>query len=199
MSRSTPQEPPRSAGRPRDPDADEAILTATLDLLAAHGYAGISTDRIAAAAGVSKATIYRRWASKDDLLVAAAQSLAREVPAPDTGSLRDDLAHIAQGLATVFAHPRTARLIAALAERMLHDERLATALRSGFLAERRDAARVALERARTRGEVRSDVDPELAVDLLAAPFYYRVLITGEAVDDALAEQVVEVVLTWVRP
>ena len=199
MSTATPQDTTRSAGRPRNPDADEAILTATLDLLAAHGYAGISTDRIAAAAGVSKATIYRRWASKDDLLVAAAQSLAREVPAPDTGSLRDDLAHIAQGLATVFAHPRTARLIAALAERMLHDERLATALRSGFLAERRDAARVALERARTRGEVRSDVDPELAVDLLAAPFYYRVLITGEAVDDALAEQVVEVVLTWVRP
>ena len=199
MSRATSQDGPRPAGRPRDPGADEAILTATLDLLAEHGYAGVSTDRIAAAAGVGKATIYRRWGSKDEILVAAGQSLARGVPAPDTGSLRDDLTHIAKGLATVFAHPRTARLVAALAERMLHDEQLATALRSGFLAERRDAARGALERARTRGEVRSDVDPELAVDLLAAPFYYRVLITGGAVDDALAEQVVEVVLTWVGP
>jgi AcrR family transcriptional regulator len=187
---------PQPAGRPRDPEADEAILGATLSLLAEHGTAGVSTDRVAAAAGVGKATIYRRWRSKDELLVAAAQTLSRQVPVPDTGSLREDLTLITHGLSTVFAQPGTARLVAALVERMLHDDRLAEVLRAGFLTERRTAARTALERALARGEIREDVDLEVAVDLLAAPFYYRALISGAPVDDPLADEVVEVVLAW---
>jgi AcrR family transcriptional regulator len=190
---------PQPPGRPRDPEVDEAILGATLTVLAGRGFAGLTTDRVAAAAGVSKATIYRRWRSKDDLLVAAAQTLARQVPTPDTGSLRDDLTRIARGLSTVFARPGTAQLVAALVERMLHDDRLAEVLRSGFLTERRDAARTALERGRARGEVRPDIDLEVAVDLLAAPFYYRELVSGQPVDDALADEVVDAVVTWVSP
>ena len=188
---------PRRPGRPRDRAVDDAILDATLRLLREHGYHGLSTDRIAAEAGVGKATIYRRWGSKDEVVVAAADALAQAVPTPDTGSLRTDLVLLADGLAAVFAAPGTAALVGALAERMPHDPQLAVALRRGFLAARRDAARVVLERGRARGEVTAGVDLEVATDLLAAPFYYRLLITADDIDEAFARQVVDAVLAWV--
>lgn len=187
----------RGPGRPRDPAADEAILRTTLSMLAEDGYDGLSIDRIAARAGVGKATIYRRWASKEEVVAAAARRLSEEVPAPDTGDLRGDLAAIVDGLATVFADPATARLVGALVARMPHDAALASGLREGFLATRRRAARVALERAQERGEVAADADLEVAVDLLAAPFYYRMLVSGAPIDRAFAQRVLDAVLAWV--
>lgn len=187
----------RGPGRPRDPAADAAILRATLSLLAEDGYEGSSIDRIAARAGVGKATIYRRWASKEEVVAAAARHLSDEVPAPDTGDLRRDLAAIVDGLTTVFADPATARLVGALVARIPHDPGLASGLREGFLAARRGAARAALERAQERGEVGADADLEVAVDLLAAPFYYRMLISGAPIDRAFADRVLDAVLTWV--
>lgn len=189
----------RGPGRPRDPAADTAILEATLTLLAEHGYTGLTTDAIAATAGVSKATIYRRWSSKQQVVLAAVGSLANRVPAPDTGDLRRDLTAIADGLAAVFSAPATGRLVGALVERLLHDEEMAAALRGGFLTERRAAARTAMVRGRQRGQVRDDADLDTAIDLLAAPFYYRVLITGEPIDAKLAEGVVDVTLAYLRP
>jgi AcrR family transcriptional regulator len=188
----------RGPGRPRDPALDAAILDATLTLLAENGEAGLTTDALAAAAGVGKASIYRRWSSKDELVLAAVASLAGRVPAPDTGTLRGDLTAIAEGLVQVFSAPRTRRLVGALIGRLVTDDELARRLRSGFLTERRAAARRAMKRGLERGEVRPDVDLESAVDLLAAPFYYRVLITGRPVDDALARDVVEATLTWLE-
>jgi AcrR family transcriptional regulator len=189
----------RGPGRPRDPAADTAILEATLTLLAEHGYTGLTTDAIAATAGVSKATIYRRWSSKQQVVLAAVGSLANRVPAPDTGDLRRDLTAIADGLAAVFSAPTTRRLVGALVERLLRDEEMAAALRGGFLTERRAAARTAMVRGRQRGQVRDDADLDTAIDLLAAPFYYRVLITGEPIDAKLAEGVVDVTLAYLRP
>jgi hypothetical protein len=95
--------------------------------------------------------------------------------------------------------PATCRRVAALVAPMAHEPGLADALRSGFLAARRGAARAALERAQAREEVRPDVDIEVAVDLLAAPFYYRVLVTGIEVDDDFAADVVEAVVRFVSP
>lgn len=196
-----PTEPPdgRSPGRPRDPAVAEAVLAATLSLLAEHGYAGLTMDALASEAGVSKASIYRRWSSKDDVVLAAVEQLSQVVPTPDTGTLRGDLTAIAEGLAAVFSAPRSSRLIGTLIARMGRDAQLATALRGGFLAARRGAARTALERARDRGEARPDADLEFAVDLLAAPFYYRTLVTGTTVDEELAADVVETVLRTVAP
>lgn len=193
----TAEEPGRGPGRPRDRAAGDAILDATLKLLAEEGYEGLTTDRIAAVAGVGKATIYRRWSSKEEVVAAAAMRLSAEVPTPDTGDLEADLRAIAEGLAAVFAQPATARLVAALLARMPHDPALAENLRQGFLAARRRAAHVVLERARERGEIASGVDLEIAVDLLAAPFYYRMLVTGTSIDRRFADDVVAAVLAWV--
>jgi AcrR family transcriptional regulator len=194
----TGADPRRGPGRPRDPAVDAAVLDATLTQLADHGDAGLTTDAIAAAAGVGKASIYRRWASKDELVLAAVASLAGRVPSPDTGSLQGDLTSIAAGLVEVFSEPRTGRLVGALIGRLVADDELARRLRGGFLTERRAAARSAMERGRERGEVRDDVDLGVAVDLLAAPFYYRLLVTGQPVDDALARDVVAATLTWLE-
>lgn len=193
----TAEEPGRGPGRPRDRAAGDAILDATLKLLAEEGYEGLTTDRIAAVAGVGKATIYRRWSSKEEVVAAAAMRLSAEVPTPDTGDLEADLRAIAEGLAAVFAQPATARLVAALLARMPHDPALAENLRQGFLAARRRAAHVVLERAGERGEIASGVDLEIAVDLLAAPFYYRMLVTGTSIDRRFADDVVAAVLAWV--
>lgn len=183
--------------RPRRAAAERAILETTLAVLAEDGYAGLTTDRIAREAGVSKATMYRRWPTKQDVVIAAAQSLAHEVPVPDTGSLRGDLTAIAEGLAAVFAAPRTAALVGALVGQLPHDPGLADALRTGLLAPRRDAARTALRSAAQRGELGRGIDIEIAVDLLAGPFYYRLLLTGDRIDRAFAHAVVDAVLAWV--
>jgi AcrR family transcriptional regulator len=190
----------RGPGRPRDPSVDATILAATLGVLTERGDAGLTTEAIAAAAGVSKATIYRRWPSKDDVVLAAVASLAGQVPDVDTGSLHGDLTSIAEGLAQVFSAPGSDRLISALVDRLVRDEEMARRLRGGFLAERREAARAAMERGLLRGEVRTGADLELAVDLLAAPFYYRILIAGRPVDAVMARDVVDAVVAWLaRP
>lgn len=183
-------------GRPRSSTADHAILDATLGLLAEGGYEGLTTDAIAARAGVSKATIYRRWSSKDEVVLAAASTLSTSIPTPDTGTLRGDLEALALALASVFSEASTARLVSSLVEQLAHKPQLATALREGFLRTRRDVARIAMQRAQARGEIGDAHDLEVAVDLLAAPFYYRMLITGAPIDVAFAHQLVDACVTW---
>src|SRR5579864_4738110 len=81
----------RSPGRPRDPGYDKAILGATLEILFEKGYAGLTIDGVAAKTGVGRPTIYRRWASKPALVIAALSQSVGLSPTPDTGTLRDDL------------------------------------------------------------------------------------------------------------
>src|SRR5215831_11164328 len=86
-----PSGPAARPGRPRSPAADEAILDATVDLLAEQGFLGLSIEAVAARAGVAKTTIYRRWPTKDDLLMDAIACLKHAHPEPQGESLRDDL------------------------------------------------------------------------------------------------------------
>jgi AcrR family transcriptional regulator len=187
----------RGPGRPRDPQAGDAILTATLGQLAEHGYERLTVDGIAEAAGVSKATIYRRWTSKREVVLAAAGRLAEAVPAPDTGSLRGDLKAIVGGLADVFSAQNVPALVGALVAEAVHDADLAATVREGFVRTRRAAAVAALERASARGEIGDNVDVDLTVDLLAAPFYYRSLVTGAPIDDRYAGAVLDAVLATI--
>jgi AcrR family transcriptional regulator len=171
-------------------------LRATLASLAEHGYDGLTVERIARRAGVGRGTIYRRWSAKEELVVAAAQRLSEAVPAPDTGTLRGDLDTIADGLTAVFSAPTTASIVATLLPQMASNDALADALRRGFLAARRTAARNALERARSRGELRRGANADVAIDLLAAPFYYRLLISGDLIHHAFARNVVDAVMAY---
>jgi AcrR family transcriptional regulator len=158
-------------------------------------------EAVAARAGVGKATVYRRWSSKEELLTDAVRAVARDVEAPDLGSVRDDyLALTRQAAATLSA--KGGRLMPQLMLGSADDPELHRLCRRVLVDPRRAALRAVLARGVARGELRADLDLDLGVDLLIGPIIYRALISGgygEAVA-AGATDVVDAVLAGIaRP
>jgi AcrR family transcriptional regulator len=188
----------RKPGRPRDARADRAILEATLDLVGETVLAGLTVDAVAARAGVSKATIYRRWDSKEALVLAAWHECGAQLPAPDTGSLRGDLEQlcgaIRDGIGTgVMKHVFPQMLAAARINKELGEDF------DRFLHDRRRPMREVLRRARERGELAPDADLELIHDLLVGPITYRVLVKGSRPDAAMIDSLIELVVRATAP
>jgi AcrR family transcriptional regulator len=185
------------AGRPRSAEADAAILTATLEEYAHRGYGGLCVEAVAARAGVSKATIYRRYASKLDLVMAGTSASAHdEGPLPDTGSLRGDLIERLHGLREVFG--TTGRVMRRLvSERGDYAE--LDAAHSQFIAERRAMTTMLVARAEQRGEIGAGADAGFVGDLIAGPLFYRFLVHDEIVGDAYIERVVDAALATLPP
>lgn len=183
----------RPAGRPRSERVDRAILGATLALLAEVGWGRMTMEGIARRARVGKAAIYRRWRGLDAVLVAAVERMVSEIAIPDTGTIRGDLLELMRQAVALYGG-EAGRIMPGLVSAMAHHEEVARAVRGGFLAPRRAALREVLGRAVARGELRADVDSELALDFLGGPLFYRLLVTGGPLDDELAEGTVEVML-----
>jgi AcrR family transcriptional regulator len=179
------------AGRPRSVEADRAILEAALAEYAARGLDGMSVDAVAARAGVSKATIYRRFPGKVELVVAAAFVIAEEAaPKPDTGSLRGDLTTALRNLRRLHADPvlgAACRML--VVDAMQHDD--LGRMYTDFVRARRQGSFDAFQRAIDRGELQPDVDFEFAADAIAAPLFYRHLVLRSRVDDAYVDHVVD--------
>jgi AcrR family transcriptional regulator len=186
-------------GRPRDERAGRAILDATLKLMAENGAHDLRMDDVAGRAGVGKATIYRRYRSKDELITAAVAGLVSEIRVPDTGRTRVDLLALMRGAVDVYSGSVEAAVMPSLVEAMSRDAELARLVREGFLAKRRAALRAVLERGIERGDLRTDLDLDLALDVLGGPLFYRLLITGGPIDERLAEGVVELILRGFAP
>src|SRR5438132_1647708 len=149
-------------GRPRDPDAEPRIRRYAVQLLLERGFDGMTVDDVAEAAGVGKATIYRRWASKEMLVSdAMADLFDLEIPDADTGSIAGDLRQVYR-VALAFANSERGRAMIRLAvSEANRDERSAVVYR-GVLERRIELTRQGLERARARGErIRSTADPVL--------------------------------------
>ena len=182
-------------GRPRDERADRAILAATLELMGERGAGEVRMDDVADRAGVGKATIYRRYRSKDELITAGVAALVSEIAVPDTGSTRADLLALMRSAVELYSGSVEAGVMPSLVEAMSRDAELARSVREGFLDRRRSALREVLERGVERGDLRADTDMELALDVLGGPLFYRLLITGGPIDEKLAENVVELILT----
>jgi AcrR family transcriptional regulator len=166
-------------GRPRNPDAEPRIRRYAVELLLERGFDGMTVDDVADAAGVGKATIYRRWASKE-LLVndAMADLFDLEIPDADTGSLKEDLRQVYLYALTFVNTDRGVALIRLAVSEANRDERSAAIYRE-FMERRIALTRDALERARARGErIRSTADPALMVEWLAGVFIIRML-TGQ--------------------
>jgi len=195
QSRNSPAKP----GRPRDARADRAILEATLELAAKVGIDDLRVDDVAARAGVGKSAIYRRHASKAALVAAAISALVSEIAVPDTGSTHDDLLALMADAVAVYNDPVRAGVMPSLVAAMRHQPELASAVRDGFLTRRREALRAVLDRGIARGDLRADLDVELALDVLGGPLFYRLLITGGPIDDALAAGVAELILRGFAP
>jgi AcrR family transcriptional regulator len=186
-------------GRPREERAGRAIVAATLDLIAEHGVRDLRMDDVAERARVGKATIYRRYRSKDELVTAAIAALVSEIKVPDTGSTRGDLLALMQGAVEVYSRSIEAAVMPSLVDAMSRDAGLARAVRERLLAGRRTALRALLGRGVERGDLRPDLDVELALDVLGGPLFYRLLVTGAPIDQELAEGVVELILRGFAP
>jgi AcrR family transcriptional regulator len=180
------ESPARGRGRPRSEKADQAILGATLMMVAEHGVTATTIEGIAAAAGVGKTTIYRRWQSKTELIVAAVSQMAPRGDPPDTGTLYGDLKALAElqrqrlagtGLLTVA--PRV------LAESM-NDPELHQGFLDSVINPLRGLIRLFIQRAVERGDLRPDLNVEALVDILHSLPIYKIL-TSRGDPDSIAE------------
>lgn len=184
----------KSRGRPRDTDADEAMISATLDLLDEHGYAGLTLAEVARRAGGSRTALYRRWADKPQLVVEAMVSRLPARDLPDTGSTRGDLLAYTQQLAATFSHTPAARVLPGLVAAMAADPSLAASYRKLLVQPLRQQVRAAITRGIARGELDEDADVEFILDAVAGPLYVRLLITGDPVDPHYPRAAVDLVL-----
>jgi AcrR family transcriptional regulator len=191
--------PSRPTGRPRDERADQAILAAALELMAEQGVRDLRVDDVARRAGVGKATIYRRYRSKEELVTSTVAQLVSEISLPDTGSTRGDLQALMRNAVRVYSGSLEAGVMPGLVDAMSRDANLAKTVREGFLAGRRAALRSVLERGVARGDLSPDLDFELALDVLGGPLFYRLLVTGGPIDEPLAEGVAELILRGFAP
>jgi AcrR family transcriptional regulator len=183
-----------SRGRPRSAEADAAIQEATVELLAAEGYAGLTMSGVAQRAGVSSATLYRRWHSKLELVVDVLALRAEESPVPDTGTLEGDCRATLRTLVDKARTTQTTPIMAGLVGEIGRNPDLASALRANLIAPRREALNEVFRRAQARGELDADIDVSLAADLLFGPLYHRLLVTGEPVTPRVADRLCDLVL-----
>ncbi len=186
-------------GRPRDPRVDQAILTSVLQLIGERGIRELRLDDVADRAGVGKATIYRRYRSKNELITAAVSALVNEIEVPNFGSTAADLLELMRGAVTVYSDPVAAGVMPDVIRSVRLDPALAQALRDGLVASRRAALHQVLARGVGRGDLDADLDFELALDVLGGALFYRLLITGAPLNDQLAAGVVELILRGFAP
>ncbi len=190
---------PSRGGRPRDPSRDNVIRAAILRLLAEVGYGALTMDAVASEAGVGKATIYRRWRTKEDLVVDTIAEMSRSVVVPpDTGSLETDLREIMHSVVDLTRSPVGAA-IRSLLPAMQHQPALVQAFRSGPLAVWRGAYKEMWDRAEAREEIGPGMALSPTAEATSALIVQRWLLTGEEVNEAYADQVLEeVVLPLIR-
>jgi AcrR family transcriptional regulator len=190
----------RAPGRPRSAAADQAIIRATLELLVADGYRALTMERVRERAGVGKATVYRRYGSKEELVAAAVRHLNQDLPSPDTGDLRRDFAELSAAVVASAERTEALSFMPRILAEVAHDADLRGLFYAALVKPRRDAITAMLERAIERGDIRADTDLDLAVDLIAGPMIYKVLITGGELKDAGARalRVLDTVIEGLR-
>ena len=176
-------------GRPRDPQVDEAILSATLELLAEEGYAHLTIERIAVRAGVGKASLYRRWPDRVSLVLDAVSRSPERPSVPDTGSLRGDM--------LVYLHTlvryRTlhSEAITAISSEALCNPSFGEAFRAGMAEPSIAGLRMVVQRAVDRGEIPAGTDVTLLASLPPALLYAQRLFSGRLPDEQFVERIVD--------
>nr|WP_307837825.1 TetR/AcrR family transcriptional regulator [Actinoplanes rishiriensis] len=185
----------KAPGRPRNAQADEAILDAVLAMLAAgQSFAAISIEAVASRAGVGKATIYRRWPNKEALLIDAVAAMKGPLPEPAGLSVRDDLVMLVQANRTGRAL-RYGAVTACLLPELLKDDHL-RGMYQKVIEPRRDVMRQVLRRGMTSGELRPDLDVELTLLMISGPSMLQNMLNWNprVADEGFAETLVDAVL-----
>lgn len=176
-------------GRPRDPQVDEAIFAATLELLVEEGYAQLTIERIAARAGVGKASLYRRWPDKVSIVLEAVSRNPERPSAPNTSSLRADmLAYLRTLVRYRTVHTEA---ISAISSEALCNARFAEAFRAGMADPVIAGMRIIVQRAVARGELPAATDVDLVASLPPALLQAQRLFMGRLPDDVFVERIVD--------
>lgn len=179
------------AGRPRSQQRRAAVLRATSELMREVGLRAMTTEDIAASSGASKATIYKWWPNKYAVAVEAFLSeMAVESADPDTGSAREDFRLALRGLIHFYTG-ENGRAYAQLVGEAQFDPKIGVELRDHLVGARRELVRAIWYRGVARGELRADVDPDVAIDLIFAPAMYRLVAGHAPLDDTAADAVVD--------
>ena len=191
----------RQRGRPRSEKARKAIMDAAAELLLARGLSAVSMDAVAERAGVSKATIYRWWPTKESLALDALYTeWATVQPGPrDTGTLRGDLLSLLRPWARLATSKPYGRVIGALVTEAQTDPAFAAEYQQRVVEPRRDQARAIFRRAIERGEIRPDTKIEVAVDMVYGPLYHRLLHGHAPLNDRFVRDVVDLALAGLQP
>ena len=184
----------RRPGRPRSERADRAIIEAALSLFAESGPEGLCIERVAARAGVGKATIYRRWPGKEDLLLDAIAALKTPLPEPAGRSVREDLVTLLGTLCQDSADPRRAREFALLLGEGAKYPRLMARYVETVLEPRREVVRAVLRRGVASGELRPDLDVDAALFMLVGAVVARRGHEQQAIPAGYAERVIDELL-----
>lgn len=185
-------------GRPRNESCTADILDSTLRLVAEVGIAALTVDAVAQRAGVGKATIYRRWSSKEAMLLDAWASCLQPVPTPDTGNLHDDLALVLGSVEDPLRNTLLQRVYPQMIAAAKVNPEVAEQYRA-FIAQRRAPLQTVLRRAAERGEIDPSCDIEMVHDLLIAPLLHRWLVTEATIDPALIRGIIDVVVRGIAP
>ncbi|MEV6151974.1 TetR/AcrR family transcriptional regulator [Nonomuraea sp. NPDC052129] len=172
------------------PAREAELLGVVLDVLRETGYDRLTIDAVAARAKAGKHTVYRRWPSKAELVVAAFVNAVSTTPvAPDTGELRADLLGLMESLVGELA--RLGDVVAGLVGEILHNADLARAVQQNYVATRRRLTLEVFERAWARGELSRSADTDLLWQVGPAVLFFRALVSGEPVDSELARRLVD--------
>ena len=189
----------RRPGRPRSEQAEAAILDATLDLLAEQGFLAFTVEAVVARAGVAKTTVYRRWPSKDELVMDALNCVKGIHQSPPGESVRGDLLFMLQRMRDLWIDSRFGRLMGRLAADGLERPDLYREFKQRFVAPRRAILREIIERGVKEGLIRPDVDVEGVIPLLTAPVISAALTHQERLPPEQIEFVVDTVLRGLAP
>lgn len=192
-----PRARPRTPGRPRSVEADQAVLSAARALFEKGGYPAATIEAISARSGVAKTTIYRRWPNRAALVVDLLMQLAQEVAPPPAG--RDPLAAIHKEMRLVAEAGASlpGKILGALLSEAQFDPDLREALRTRLFEPRRKATAAAIKAAQDEGELRHGVAPLVAVDMLFGPIFYKLYIRQEYAGRAYVDQVFDAVLAGI--
>jgi AcrR family transcriptional regulator len=166
----------------------EAVLGAVLAALGETRYRDLTVEQVAQRAGVAKTTVYRRWGSVEGLVLDLMRDqTARRVPTPDTGDLDTDMRTLARGILGIYRDPAVLAMISSVMAAAIHLPEARQTLSEFFISRITETAIIA-ERAVRRGDLPADTDTVEMIRMLGAPFYYRLFITGEPVDESVADR-----------
>lgn len=185
-------------GRPRNAETEKSILNASYELLLESGFAAVTVEKIAERAQVSKATIYKWWPNKAAVVMDGFMSAASaRLPVPDTGSVYEDIRIHAANLAR-FLLSAEGDVIRQFIGEGQFDPGLADIYRTRYFQPRRKEAGRLLERGVQRGELKAGLPIDIVLDLIYGPIFYRLLITGETIDEAYVHRLVHFAFEGIR-